>query len=41
MIYLTLARSLPPEDNRAVEIVRSTAKVKCWSYRTGTWQETC
>ncbi len=28
------------ENARAVEIVRSTAKVKTWSYSTGTWQET-
>lgn len=40
-IYLTFARSSLPKSNRAVEIVRSTAKVKCWSYRTDTWQETC
>jgi Tfp pilus assembly protein FimT len=40
-IYLTFARSSLPQSNRAIEIVRSTAKVKCWSYRTDTWQETC
>ncbi len=28
------------ENARAVEIVRSTAKVKTWSYMSGTWQET-
>lgn len=40
-IYLTFARSSLPKSNRAIEVVRSTAKVKCWSYRTETWQETC
>jgi Tfp pilus assembly protein FimT len=29
------------ENSRAVEVIRSTAKVKCWSYTTGTWMETC
>ena len=29
------------ESARAVEVVRSTAKIRCWSYQTGTWMETC
>lgn len=41
IIYLTTARAALPKSNRAVEVIRSTAKVKCWSYRTGNWQETC
>ena len=28
-------------NQRAVEVIRSTAKVKCWSYSTGSWMETC
>jgi hypothetical protein len=28
-------------NDRAIEVIRSTAKVKCWSYQTGTWMETC
>lgn len=28
-------------NQRAVEVIRSTAKIKCWSYSTGTWMETC
>lgn len=40
-IYLTFSRSSLPKANRAAEIVRSTAKVKCWSYRTETWEEAC
>ena len=29
------------ENQRAVEVVRSTSKIKCWSYSTGIWMETC
>ncbi len=29
------------ENSRAVEVIRSTARVKCWSYQTGSWMETC
>ena len=28
-------------NSRAVEVIRSTARVKCWSYQTNAWQETC
>ena len=41
VIYLTSTRAAQPNSNRAIEVIRSTAKVKCWSYSTGTWQETC
>lgn len=30
-----------PDNQRAVEVIRSTAKIKCWSYSTGSWMETC
>jgi len=40
-IYLTYAKRPRAKSNRAIEVIRSTAKVKCWSYFTGTWQETC
>jgi prepilin-type N-terminal cleavage/methylation domain-containing protein len=40
-IYLTAeGGDEKAENTRAIEIIRSTAKVKCWSYMTGTWQET-
>ncbi len=29
------------DHQRAVEVIRSTAKIKCWSYSTGSWMETC
>jgi prepilin-type N-terminal cleavage/methylation domain-containing protein len=29
------------ENARAVEVIRSTGRVKCWSYKTGEWKETC
>jgi Tfp pilus assembly protein FimT len=41
IIYLTTARAALPKSNRAIEVIRSTAKVKCWSYGTEDWQETC
>jgi len=41
VVYLTSTRAAQPNSNRAIEVIRSTAKVKCWSYSTGTWQETC
>jgi prepilin-type N-terminal cleavage/methylation domain-containing protein len=41
IIYLTFERSAIPKSNRAVEVIRSTAKVKCWSYDSENWQETC
>jgi len=39
-IYLTFNKSAMPSSNRAVLVIRSTAKVKCYSYESGTWQET-
>jgi len=41
VVYLTATRAGRPGSNRAIEVIRSTAKVKCWSYSTGNWQETC
>ncbi len=41
VIYLTATRAENTKSNRAIELIRSTAKVKCWSYSTETWQETC
>lgn len=41
VFYLTATRAAQPKSNRAIEVIRSTAKVKCWSYSTGNWQETC
>ena len=41
LIYLTAQKGNLAKSNRAIEVVRSTAKVKCWSYKTGAWQETC
>jgi len=28
-------------NSRAVEVIRSSAKVRCWSYDSGSWLETC
>ena len=41
VIYLTHLHNENPEDDRAIEIIRSTAKVKCWNNYTGSWEETC
>lgn len=41
IIYLTFSKSALTRSNRAVEVIRSTAKVRCWSYGTENWQETC
>lgn len=41
VIYLTATRAAESKNNRAIEMIRSTAKVKCWSYSTENWQETC
>jgi len=41
IIYLTFGQATLTKSNRGVEVIRSTAKVKCWSYGTETWQETC
>jgi prepilin-type N-terminal cleavage/methylation domain-containing protein len=41
VIYLTHELVNDPYDDRAVEIVRSTAKVKCWNHTNGTWREAC
>ncbi len=41
-IYLTSEGSDPGgEHARAVQVARATGRVRCWSYRTGSWQETC
>jgi len=41
VVYITASKGVYSKSNRAVEVIRSTAKVKCWSYSTGSWQETC
>lgn len=42
LVYLTgMGGGGKAKNTRAVEVIRSTAKVKCWSYKTGTWMETC
>ena len=41
IIYLTFNKASLTKSNRAVQVIRSTAKVKCWSYGTENWQETC
>jgi prepilin-type N-terminal cleavage/methylation domain-containing protein len=41
IIYLTFSKASLSKSNRAVQVIRSTAKVKCWSYGTESWKETC
>ncbi|MCK5652477.1 MAG: prepilin-type N-terminal cleavage/methylation domain-containing protein [Gemmatimonadetes bacterium] len=42
IVYLTGAGGAANASNtRAVEVVRATARIKCWSFKTGTWRETC
>jgi prepilin-type N-terminal cleavage/methylation domain-containing protein len=47
VVYLTSARAgvgSPagyPDDGRAIEIERATGRVRCYSYATGTWIQTC
>ncbi len=41
LIYLTHEQVKDPLDDRAIEIIRSTAKVKCWNNYAGSWKETC
>ena len=41
VIYLTHEQINDPHDDRAIQVIRSTAKVKCWNNHTGSWQETC
>jgi len=40
-IYLTYEKKPRAKSNRAIEVVRSTSKVKCWTFGPGSWQETC
>jgi len=44
-LYLTSARAaggnLYPQDTRALRVERGTGRVRCLSYRTGTWVEGC
>jgi prepilin-type N-terminal cleavage/methylation domain-containing protein len=37
----TTAGSAYLQDTRAIEIERATARVRCYSYDTGTWVQTC
>jgi prepilin-type N-terminal cleavage/methylation domain-containing protein len=47
IIYLTSERAVAGtasgflEDGRAIEIERATGRVRCYSYATGAWIETC
>jgi prepilin-type N-terminal cleavage/methylation domain-containing protein len=47
IVYLTSRRSLVAggttyaEDDRAVEIERATGRVRCYSYGSGAWVQTC
>ncbi len=42
ILYLTATGGgAHARNDRALEVIRSTAKVKCWSYAAGSWQETC
>ena len=42
IVYLTGADGAANANNtRAVEVVRATARIKCWSFLTSTWRETC
>ena len=45
IIYLTSIRSgsggAYPEDTRAVEVERSTGRVRCFSFKTNSWTEAC
>jgi type II secretory pathway pseudopilin PulG len=29
------------KNTRAIQVIRATARVKCWSYQLGSWRETC
>jgi prepilin-type N-terminal cleavage/methylation domain-containing protein len=41
-IYLTGAGGgASGKNSRAIEVVRATARVKCWSHHSGSWKETC
>lgn len=42
VLYITgVGGGATARNTRAVEIIRSTAKVKCWSYQANSWLETC
>lgn len=47
ILYLTSQRASTTagsayfEDTRAIEIERATARVRCYSYNTGAWVQTC
>jgi hypothetical protein len=44
LVYLTSARAVLsdyPQDTRALMVVRSTGRVRCFSYRTLAWVEGC
>jgi prepilin-type N-terminal cleavage/methylation domain-containing protein len=41
-IYLTgEGGGAQDRNSRAIEVVRATARIKCWSHNTGSWQENC
>jgi hypothetical protein len=40
ILYLTSERGAV-EDTRAIEIERATGRLRCYSYATGTWIQTC
>ena len=45
IFYLTSERSRTsgafPQDTRAIEIERSTGRIRCFSYTSGSWEERC
>jgi prepilin-type N-terminal cleavage/methylation domain-containing protein len=40
-VHLTSLSPYGPQHDRAVRITRATGLARCWSRRTGTWQEGC
>lgn len=45
ILYLTSERSVTsgafPQDTRAIEVERSTGRIRCFSYKSGAWTEKC
>lgn len=40
-VYLSPLPGDKAENTRALSLVRATGTVRCWSYRTGSWEEGC
>ena len=45
ILYITSERSAAsgafPQDTRAIEVERSTGRIRCFSYKSGSWMERC